>query len=198
MCDMTTVHWHMKNENKRPFPARINSNIKRRMARLMHIPGVQQFMRFGIKLVVPRHRVGVALVALDNEERVFMLKHVFHPQAPWGLPAGWLNRNENPSHGILRELYEETGLTAKLGPPISIGYHPEAKHIGIVYLGEIEPGELCLSHEIIAAKWFSLTGLPDKILPFTQESIDTAVSMHRLIKNQMNNNGHLAGEKVEK
>lgn len=176
----------------------MNNSIKQKMARFMHIPGVRWVMGLGIRLIVPRHRVGIALVAVDDAERVFMLKHVFHPTAPWGIPAGWLNRNENPSHGILRELYEETGLTAKLGPPISIGYHPEAKHIGIVYLAEIEPGELCLSHEILEAKWFSLDELPAKILPFTQESIDTAVSMHRLIKNQMNKNKYLAGEKVEK
>ena len=176
----------------------MQNKMKQKLAHLMHFPGMRPLMRLGIQLVVPRHRVGIALVALDEQERVFMLKHVFHPDAPWGLPAGWLNRHENPAHGILRELYEETGLTAKLGPPINIGHHPEAKHIGIVYLGEIEPGELCLSHEILEAKWFSLDELPDKILPFTQESIDTAVSMHRLIKNKMNSNGHLAGEKVEK
>ena len=148
----------------------------------MHIPGMQPLMRLGVKLVVPRHRVGVALVALDEEERVFLLKHVFHPVAPWGLPAGWLAKNENPADGILRELYEETGLHADLGPPISIGHHPEAKHIGIVYLATIHQAPIMLSNEIIDAKWFSLNELPDKILPFTQESIETAVSMRRMMQ----------------
>ena len=169
------------------------------MARFMHIPGIQHVMRLGIKIIVPKHRVGVALVAFDETERVFMLKHVFHPTAPWGLPAGWLEKNENPSQGILRELYEETGLTAQIGPPISIGHHPDANHIGIVYLAEIKPGSLCLSNEILEAKWFPLTELPDKILPFTQESIETAVSMHRMIGQQNNRMGttsmHNNGEK---
>ena len=164
----------------------IKSKMKLIMARIMHIPGMQPLMRLGIKLVVPKHRVGVALVALDEAERVFLLKHVFHPSAPWGLPAGWLAKNENPAEGILRELHEETGLRAKLGPPISIGHHPEAKHIGIVFLAEIEPAPLQFSHEIIDADWFSLDELPDKILPFTRESIETAVSIHRMLQQNQN------------
>lgn len=154
------------------------------MARVMHIPGMQPLMRLGIKLIVPRHRVGVALVALDEDERVFMLNHVFHPTAPWGLPAGWLEKGESPASGALRELYEETGLRATIGPPIDIGYHPENNHIGIVFLAEIESGSITLSNEIIEAKWFSIAELPDKILPFTRQSIEAAVSMHRMMHQQ--------------
>ena len=173
----------------------------------MHLPGMQPLMRLGIKLIVPKHRVGVALVAIDEAERVFLLHHVFHPIAPWGLPAGWLEKNESPSSGILRELYEETGLKAKIGPPIDIGYHPENKHIGIVFLAQIEPGPITLSNEIIEAKWFSIAELPDKILPFTRESIEAAVSMHRMMQQQhmyesalsdMNKIATVQGEKVEK
>lgn len=149
------------------------------MARLMHFPGMSTMMRLGIKLVVPRYRIGVALVALDDAERVFLLRHVFHPAAPWGLPAGWLNRKERPADGILRELREETGLTAVLGQPLSIDYDKYSDHIGIVYRGRIQPGELRLSAEILEARWFPIDEIPEEMLPFTREVIDTAATLEK-------------------
>ncbi len=162
----------------------MRNRIKHKTAHLMHLPGMQQLIRLGVRLIVPKHRIGVALVALDEKENVFMLKHVFHPIAPWGLPAGWLEKKESPAEGILRELYEETGLRATLEAPINIGYHPQANHIGIVYLAKIEMAPIQLSNEILAAKWFPSDDLPAKILPFTQESIETAVTMHRMLYKQ--------------
>ena len=147
------------------------------MARLMYLPGMAWGMRLGVKMVVPRHRVGVALVALDDENRVFLLRHVFHPAAPWGLPAGWLERKESPADGILRELREETGLTAVLGQPLSIEYSDTANHIGIVYTGQIQPGTPQLSGEILEAEWFAPDQIPDDMLPFTRDMIETAVAM---------------------
>ncbi len=149
------------------------------MARLMRLPGMEWGMRLGVKMVVPRHRIGVALVALDDENRVFLLRHVFHPAAPWGLPAGWLERKESPADGILRELREETGLTAVLGQPLSIEYSDTANHIGIVYTGQIRPGALRLSGEILDAKWFAPDKIPDDVLPFTRDMIKTAAAMKR-------------------
>lgn len=149
------------------------------MARLMYLPGMAWAMRLGVKIIVPRHRIGVALVALDEENRIFLLRHVFHPAAPWGLPAGWLERKESPADGILRELREETGLTAVLGQPLSIDYSDTANHIGIVYTGQIQSGKLQLSAEILDARWFPVDQIPDDILPFTRDIIETAVAMKR-------------------
>ena len=87
---------------------------KKRLARLMQFRFLQVLMVWGIYLFTPRHRVGVNVVVMDERQRVLLLKHVFHPQSPWGLPGGWLSRHEDPKEGVLRELREETGLTAVL------------------------------------------------------------------------------------
>ncbi|MCP4428600.1 MAG: NUDIX domain-containing protein [Chloroflexi bacterium] len=147
---------------------------KRAAARIVRIPLLNYLMAWGVRLVVPRRRVGVALAAFDERDRILLLRHVFHPSAPWGLPGGWLNRYEAPDAGVLRELKEETGLTAVLKSPILIENQTHPPHIGIIYLGRIQPGDLKLSAEIIEAAWFQTDNLPGPLLPFTKHAIEVA------------------------
>ena len=133
---------------------------KKRLARLVRFPLIRQFMVWGIFLTVPKQRIGVAIVALDEEQRVFLLRHVFHPYAPWGLPGGWLNRNEDPEVGALRELMEETGLSAEIGPVMLIARGESPSHTTIVYKADLKPGKMKLSLEILEAGWFAVDELP--------------------------------------
>ncbi len=141
------------------------------MARL---PFMNYFMAWGIRMVVPKQRIGAGLVALDEQDRVLLLRHVFHPHTPWGLPGGWLNRHEAPAEGALRELKEETGLTAVLTAILHIESQNSPNHLGIVYLGRIQPGRLTLSAEIIEAGWFSPGQLPGPLTPLSQKAIKSA------------------------
>ncbi len=124
-------------------------------------------MRLMTKLVVPRARVGVAIVAVNDAAEIFMVRHVFHPVYEWGLPGGWLKRNEAPADGALRELKEETGLTAVLGPAIAIHHDPITAYIGISYVGTIvgtvQPNQIQLSHELSDTGWFAQDMLPQPI-----------------------------------
>ena len=153
--------------------------LKQKLARLMRLPFLHQLMVWGMKAIVPRQRIGVSLIALDEQERVFLLKHVFHPNAPWGPPGGWLGRNEAPATGVLRELYEETGLTAVIGPVVHMALEEKPTHIGIAYLAQIQPGALKLSPEILEADWFAVDNLPQPQYSFTEQAIKTAVQIQR-------------------
>lgn len=144
---------------------------KHELARLMRFYPMRRAMRLGLSLLVPRHRVGVNLVPLDREGRVLLLKHVFHPFVPWGLPGGWLGRGEKPQDCALRELVEETGLTGQLGPLLVAGRKPDPPHLVMIYLGFVEPGPLQLSGEIIMANWYTAGDLPNPLLRLTQEAI---------------------------
>lgn len=144
---------------------------------------LRQIMVWGVKIIVPRQRVGVGVVVLDESERVLLLRHVFHPISPWGVPGGWLNRHESPEVGALRELREETGLTAVLGSVAHVMHSTKPHHIGIFYLATVDPGPITLSAEIIEAKWFALDELPP-LLTFTRKGIETAVNVHRLHRTQ--------------
>lgn len=148
----------------------------------MHVPLLQRLMVWGIRVTVARHRLGVAIVALNDEEQVLLLRHVFHPQTPWGLPGGWLSRREAPADGALRELREETGLTAALEAPVLITREAYPDHIGIAFLARVQPGPVTLSGEILESRWFATDALPGPLLPFVQQAIDAAVAHKRSVQ----------------
>ncbi|AJE86480.1 MULTISPECIES: NUDIX domain-containing protein [Streptomyces] len=62
------------------------------------------------------HPGSVAVLALDTEQRVLVLRQYRHPvrHKLWELPAGLLDvPGENPLHAAQRELYEEAHLKAE-------------------------------------------------------------------------------------
>ena len=152
---------------------------KYKIAQLVKRPLLNRLMKWAIRLIIPRHRVGVVLVVMNEMEQVLMLRHVFHPYAPWGLPGGWLNRHESPAEGVLRELKEETGLTAVLDTILFADRQPNPPHLGIAYRGHLQSGSIELSGEIIEADWFSFDTLPEPLLPFHRDVLETAVTTYR-------------------
>lgn len=136
-------------------------------------------MTLGIRVFVPKQRIGVAVVVLDDHGRVLMLRHVFHPDAPWGLPGGWLGRNEDPAAGALRELHEETGLTAVVDRPVLVSLEPHPDHVGIAFLVRPMAGNLQLSAEILEADWFEVDDLPEPLFPIYARAIAAAVHVNR-------------------
>ncbi|MFJ3585404.1 NUDIX domain-containing protein [Streptomyces sp. NPDC090127] len=62
------------------------------------------------------HPGSVAVVALDDEDRMLVLKQYRHPvrEKLWEIPAGLLDvPGENPLHAAERELYEEAHVKAE-------------------------------------------------------------------------------------
>lgn len=71
---------------------------------------------------VMHHPGGVVVVALKDETTILMVKQYRYPikQVSLELPAGRLEKDENPDSAIIRELEEETGYIAKTWK--SLGY----------------------------------------------------------------------------
>jgi ADP-ribose pyrophosphatase YjhB (NUDIX family) len=132
-------------------------------------------MGLAVRLFAPKHRVGVGVVVLDEVGQVLLLKHVFHPDFPWGLPGGWLDRDEAPDAAARRELWEETGLQGTIEAILMIERERYPSHLGIAYLATVEPGQVVVSGEILEACWFDVADLPP-LLPFTERAIATAVA----------------------
>ncbi|UCG23693.1 MAG: NUDIX hydrolase [Chloroflexota bacterium] len=157
--------------------SRLSIPQKERLAQIVRVPLVSFLMNLAIKLVVARHRVGVTVVCFDRDERILLLRHVFHPFSRWDLPGGWLDRHESPADCALRELSEETELTARLGPVIHVTREPVPAGIGITYLARLssEGKEPRLSSEILEAAWFAPGELPGGLRPITRAIIEAAV-----------------------
>lgn len=160
---------------------------KHLLAKWVKWPPMRCVMAYCIRLFVPKQRAGVALVVFNSDDQLLLLKHVFHPASPWGLPGGWLHRNESPADCAKRELWEETGVEAKIGPPVQITYQPSPSHIGIAFLGWADGEPQALSGEILDAKWVELDNLPDSLYPFTRQAIENGYQLHCLLKQSKRN-----------
>jgi len=55
-------------------------------------------------------RIGVGIVLLNNENKVFVGKRIDNPKNSWQMPQGGVHKNENFLQAAKRELEEETSI----------------------------------------------------------------------------------------
>jgi len=88
-----------------------------------------------VKREMIEHRGAAAMLAFDENNKVILVKqHRFPHGYVLEIPAGTLEKNEEPMKCAFRELQEETGYKAKKMIPLisfypSIGYNSEIIHI---------------------------------------------------------------------
>ncbi len=89
---------------------------------------------------VVAHPGAVAIVAIDDDERVVLVRQWRHAigRALWELPAGTRDAGEAPARTAERELAEETGLrAAQITPlaaaPLTPGYSTEVMHFFLAF-----------------------------------------------------------------
>ncbi|VAW75130.1 ADP-ribose pyrophosphatase [hydrothermal vent metagenome] len=114
-----------------------------------------------MQLEVVRHPGGSAVVALDGQQRVCLLRQFRHASGGWlwELPAGKIDSPETPDHTARRELKEEAGVIAdewqSLGSFLSTpGFCDERIYLYLatgLHSTETEPHP----HEVIEIHWKS-------------------------------------------
>jgi ADP-ribose pyrophosphatase YjhB (NUDIX family) len=115
--------------------------------------------------------LGVRGVVLDNENRVFLVKHSY--VAGWHLPGGGVEVGETFADALQRELAEE-GRIDLIGEPVLHGVflnkHVSRRDHVAVYLvrqfRQDRPPEP--NHEIIACGFFDTARLPAETTPGTR------------------------------
>jgi ADP-ribose pyrophosphatase YjhB (NUDIX family) len=136
-----------------------------RLARMLRrFPWLARMVQQGMRLIQPRFTVGAVGVLLDTSgERVLLVEHVFHTVRPWGMPGGWINRNEDPAHAVEREFLEETGLRVRAVRPLVIRLATDIRgHMDMIYLCELDGARepIRLSKELLGYRWTPLDDLP--------------------------------------
>src|SRR5690349_13026959 len=94
--------------------------MRRLAAFLQKAPWLVLIARIFWRLTQPKFSAGAVGVIFDEQGRVLLVEHVFHPYAPWGLPGGWVDRHENPGQTVQRELHEELDLSVEVGPVLLV------------------------------------------------------------------------------
>lgn len=144
----------------------------RRMAALLHrFPWMGSTVQRAMRLLQPRFTAGVVGVLCDaRHERVLLVEHVYHARTPWGLPGGWMNRDEDPARTVEREFAEETGLQVRAVRPLLVVLGRQwRRHLDVVYLVEsVATGQtIHLCDELLSYRWAA----PDELPPL--------VALHR-------------------
>jgi 8-oxo-dGTP pyrophosphatase MutT (NUDIX family) len=165
--------------------------IKRSVVKQYLATGIQRFpplrwiLRLAVKLLAPRNLVGVVGVVFDQGGRVLLAEHVFRTDFAWGLPGGWLERGEDPTQAIQREIEEELNLKVQvkelllcelqggpgfLDPPWSLGL--------AFYCRLLEPNSALPQlkqaphdYEILAVEWADPPSIRRQLPPFQQKAI---------------------------
>jgi ADP-ribose pyrophosphatase YjhB (NUDIX family) len=105
-------------------------------------------------------KVGADAAIFDNEGRILLVERA--DDRRWGLPAGWVEPNEAPVRTVVRAVREELGLEVEplqlvdvMFRAASVEYGPHAV-VSVVYLCRIHGGEIALSHEVLAARYWAI------------------------------------------
>jgi ADP-ribose pyrophosphatase len=134
---------------------------------------------------VVRHPGGAAVVAVDGEGRVCLLRHYRHVVRDWlwEVPAGKLDGDEPPRAAAERELAEETGLAAggweSLGAMVSSpGVFTERVHLFLAT--ELVHGVAAPEHgELYELHWVALDQAVRKARDGAIEDAKTVIALWR-------------------
>jgi len=115
------------------------------------------------RIVRPRFLMAVAALVFDEQGRILLFKHTYRKLA-WGIPAGGLEYGERPQDAIIREFFEETGMTIEVQRLLFADSSRHFQHVSLIYLCGIIAGEFKESYEISEIKYFDVDDLPPMLL----------------------------------
>jgi ADP-ribose pyrophosphatase YjhB (NUDIX family) len=121
----------------------------------------------------PKFTAGAVGIVFNDQGQVLLVEHVFHPYAPWGLPGGWIDRNENPSQTVIRELREELHLTVEVNSLLLVETD-FGNHLDFAYLCDAKSAVGQLSSELLDYRWYDTNALP-KLHRFHYRAINSAL-----------------------
>lgn len=152
------------------------NHLARRTANFIRkYPFFIRVAHFGYRLLQPKFSVGVIGVVFNDQGKVLLVEHVFHPHYPWGLPGGWIDANERPPETAQRELLEELSLKVEI-KQLLLSEITFKNHIDFAFLctTQDQPGKL--SGELLRYGWFDPHDTPP-LTAFHRRAIDQALGV---------------------
>lgn len=104
--------------------------------------------------------VGVVGIGVDEQGRVLLAMHRFGSPR-WRLLGGFIQRSERLDEALRREIKEETGLDAEIGPLLEAEAGYRWARIELVYPYRVIGGAERVTGELAELRWFPRDALPD-------------------------------------
>ncbi|MBN1121450.1 MAG: NUDIX hydrolase [Anaerolineae bacterium] len=150
--------------------------LSQRLANLaLHRPLVAATATGLYRLTRPRFTSGVVGVIFNDRDEILFVKHVYHPETPWGLPGGWQDARENPVETLRRELDEELGLKVDILYPLMIERRKNRRHLDIAYLCHAKNNVQDLCVELTDYRWCTPDSRPS-IHPYQERVVELALA----------------------
>lgn len=121
----------------------------------------------------PTPKVDIRGFAVNDAKEILFVKEAM--DGKWSLPGGWADIGFSPSEVIVKEIREETGLHSKVSRLLAVydkkchPHPPQPFYVyKLVFLCEIEGGDIRTGFDIEGAEYFDIDDLPalseDRIL----------------------------------
>lgn len=128
-------------------------------------------------------KVGVG-VLVTRDDRVLLVRRTMNPErGKWSIPAGFLDRGEDPREVAIREVLEETNLHVAIEELLDVYYNAPTGQGGasvfILYRGRLLGGKLQAGDDADAASFFELDDLPEIAFASTHDAIQRLRSGQR-------------------
>lgn len=120
-------------------------------------------------------KVGVG-VLITRGEKLLLVRRTMNPErGKWSIPAGFLDRGEDPQEVAVREVYEETNLRVAIEELLDVYYNPPTGQGGasvfILYRGRLLGGEIRAGDDADAARFFDPYDVPQLAFDSTRDAI---------------------------
>lgn len=126
-----------------------------------------------------RRSCGVVSFRTVNGEREFLI--LLQSNNCWSFPKGHMDAGESEEETSLRELREETGLTARLVPEarVELGYdvRPLVRKEVVLFLGEVHGEPVLQEGEIRAHRWVKREELSEYLFPDSFAACERLLTM---------------------
>lgn len=98
----------------------------------------------------PQHIVAAGALVTHSHGSVLM---VYSPRRGWEFPGGQIEQGETVTDGLLREIHEETGVTAQIGALVGVYSNVQRSILMFGFLAGYVSGNLTTSPETSQVEW---------------------------------------------
>jgi ADP-ribose pyrophosphatase YjhB (NUDIX family) len=120
-------------------------------------------------------KVGVGTLVIEDGKILLVRRRMMPEAGKWSIPAGFVDRGEDPGLVAVRETQEETGLQVAIDALIDVYFNEETADGGatifILYGARLLGGELQAGDDADAAAFFGADELPELAFASTRDAV---------------------------